>query len=289
MADTDLQRVRGVEGTAWAFASSRGTYGPLGGGDSHGSTADFRNVIMLGLDDDTLIGAPREMVLGSLADLKKPDAVIIDEKPLSVLWPEQPLRIGMETGDERPSRRGRGHLPRRPPPSIARYCLQLYSRGHALRPAGAPDDVVRARQAPKTASRPPELCRRIHDRDRPEAFLRRVRLEHDSLSTVENTGNSRELRRHGAARLHRWGVAIAVSDVLPVHHRESQAVRGAQAMGTSNGRIIGMILTAGDSSVCSSTASAWAWRGLFEGTSGVPALKAFHMYWEVWRRPRRCC
>ena len=44
---------------------------------------------MLGLDDATLVGAPREMVLGTLADLRIPDAVVMDENGYKYLWPER--------------------------------------------------------------------------------------------------------------------------------------------------------------------------------------------------------
>src|SRR5262249_52737285 len=56
-----------------------------------------------GIDDDTLIGAPRELVLGSLADLKQPDALLIDEIGYTYLWPNEPYRLGqiLEMNDHR--------------------------------------------------------------------------------------------------------------------------------------------------------------------------------------------
>ena len=68
----------------------------LAEGNTDGAKGDFRNVILLGLDDDTLIGAPRELVLGALADLKSQDAVIIDEAAFAYLWPGQEQRTGMQ-------------------------------------------------------------------------------------------------------------------------------------------------------------------------------------------------
>ena len=38
----------------------------------------FRQVVLLGIDDASLVGAPRKMLLGRYVDLKDPDAVIID-------------------------------------------------------------------------------------------------------------------------------------------------------------------------------------------------------------------
>ena len=60
-------------------------------------------MILLGLDDATLVGAPQEMVVGNLADLRQPDAVIIDEAGSKHLWPDEPLRPGktFEMNDRR--------------------------------------------------------------------------------------------------------------------------------------------------------------------------------------------
>lgn len=73
MADTELGRVRGVEGVAWAV--------PLYKGMIRARLPDgqFQNCIVLGLDDATLVGGPPEMVQGHLADLRRADAVIVDE------------------------------------------------------------------------------------------------------------------------------------------------------------------------------------------------------------------
>src|SRR5262249_31989515 len=44
-----------------------------------------------GLDDQTLVGAPRRVVYGSLAALREPDAVIMDVNGFRYLWPDDPL------------------------------------------------------------------------------------------------------------------------------------------------------------------------------------------------------
>ncbi len=74
MQDTKLLRVRGVEGIKWAV--------PLYKGMLKVKIADgsFQNSIIIGLDDATLIGAPAEIIKGNLADLRKADAVIINNE-----------------------------------------------------------------------------------------------------------------------------------------------------------------------------------------------------------------
>lgn len=73
MLDTELYRVRGVKGVEWAV--------PLYKGNQRVRLADGQLVgsNLLGLDDATLIGGPPVMLEGRLADLRLPDAVIVDE------------------------------------------------------------------------------------------------------------------------------------------------------------------------------------------------------------------
>src|SRR5438445_707241 len=88
LPDTDLQRVRGVPGVAWAVRLYKGQIrARLADGNS-------RTVILFGLDDDTLVGAPTEMVAGKLADLNQPDAVIIDKAGYEYMWPEDAEQVG---------------------------------------------------------------------------------------------------------------------------------------------------------------------------------------------------
>ena len=58
---------------------------------------------MIGIDDDTLIGAPRKMLLGRWQDLRRPDSVIVDRAGYQLLYPGEPERIGrsIELNDHR--------------------------------------------------------------------------------------------------------------------------------------------------------------------------------------------
>ena len=96
LTENDLYRVRGVPGVAWAvrFYKGQGRLKLHVGGDK--KKAKYQQSVVLGLDDATMVGAPREIILGTLADLRKPDAVIIDESGYHYLWPDQPLAVGRE-------------------------------------------------------------------------------------------------------------------------------------------------------------------------------------------------
>lgn len=73
MQDTQLLRVRGVEGVEWAVPLYRGLLrARLGNGN-------FQSSIVVGLDDATLIGAPPIMEAGKLEDLRQADGVIVDK------------------------------------------------------------------------------------------------------------------------------------------------------------------------------------------------------------------
>src|SRR5262249_29281993 len=97
MSENYVSRVRGGPGGAWAVPFYKGQ-GRLKLGDGK-----YQQAIVLGLDDQTLVGAPRQVILGTLADLRQPDAVMIDEAGYRYLWPDEPLRVGrvLEMNDHR--------------------------------------------------------------------------------------------------------------------------------------------------------------------------------------------
>lgn len=97
LSENELFRVRGVPGVAWAVRLYKGL------ARARLDDGNFQQIILLGLDDATLIGAPREVLVGSLADLRKPDAVIMDERGYRTLFPDAPLEAGrvLEMNDRR--------------------------------------------------------------------------------------------------------------------------------------------------------------------------------------------
>lgn len=90
LTDSDLYRVRDTPGVAWAVRLYKGL--------ARATAPDgrFRTVILLGLDDFSMVGAPRTLIAGSVRDLRSPDAVIIDEAGYRFFFPTGPLRVGGE-------------------------------------------------------------------------------------------------------------------------------------------------------------------------------------------------
>ena len=88
LKDTDLTRVRGVGGAQWAVKLYKGS--PV----ARTTSGKFAVSFCLGLDDATLVGAPRKMLLGSWERLREPDAVVIDKAGYVLLFPGEPLEVG---------------------------------------------------------------------------------------------------------------------------------------------------------------------------------------------------
>jgi putative ABC transport system permease protein len=91
LRETDVNRVRSVDGVAWAA--------PLFVGMAQVkmiAVGMSKEVTLVGLDSTTLLGAPARMLEGSLEELRFPDAVIVDESTATELSPDPdvPLRLG---------------------------------------------------------------------------------------------------------------------------------------------------------------------------------------------------
>lgn len=90
LRDTDILRIRSVEGVAWAA--------PLYQGYNQARLVDgnFKFITLVGLDSSTLAGAPVEIVQGGLNDLRLPNTVILDEFGIEQFSEgrEQPIGLG---------------------------------------------------------------------------------------------------------------------------------------------------------------------------------------------------
>jgi len=97
LSESDLNRVRGVAGVEWAVRLFKSL------ARARIETGNFRQVILIGLDDQTLVGAPVKMLEGSLANLRRPDAIIVDQAGYEYLWGQEPIRLGrtLEMNDRR--------------------------------------------------------------------------------------------------------------------------------------------------------------------------------------------
>jgi putative ABC transport system permease protein len=72
LPDTQVLRVRGVEGVQWAVPMYKGNL------KARLPNGTFQTCVVIGLDDETLIGGPPKMLQGRLSDLRRSDGVIVD-------------------------------------------------------------------------------------------------------------------------------------------------------------------------------------------------------------------
>src|SRR6516225_9842290 len=94
---TPLGRVRGVDGVDWAVPFLKGLT------VAHTRDGILQQVILLGVDDSTLTGVTPRLVLGSVENLKQPDAMIIDRAGYQFMWPGEAPGLGkvIELNDHR--------------------------------------------------------------------------------------------------------------------------------------------------------------------------------------------
>jgi putative ABC transport system permease protein len=97
LKDTDLNRVRGVPRVRWAVRLFKGN--PV----ARTLDGKFAVSFLIGLDDATLAGAPRKMLMGSWQRLREPDSIVVDKAGYVLLFPGQPLELGrtLEMNDQR--------------------------------------------------------------------------------------------------------------------------------------------------------------------------------------------
>jgi len=104
LQDTKVLQIRGVQGVQWAVPMFKGSL------QARLANGTFQTCVVIGLDDETLIGGPPVMVEGQLSDLRRSDGVIVDingamgklAKPLPN-GRRAPLKVGdtMELNDHR--------------------------------------------------------------------------------------------------------------------------------------------------------------------------------------------
>lgn len=97
LPDRALIQTRSVEGVEWAVPMFKG----LAVARAEGGV--MQQIILIGVDDATLVGQPPVMIAGEWLSLKQPDALIIDRAGHEFMWPGEPIELGriLEINDQR--------------------------------------------------------------------------------------------------------------------------------------------------------------------------------------------
>ncbi len=274
LRDNELLRVRGVPGVDWAVKLYKGQV------RARLADGNFRNVILFGLDDATLVGAPETMVAGDLADLRRPDAVIIDTAGYEYMWPGEPVVLGrtLEMNDRRAVLVGvcKASAPFTTLPIL----YTRYSEAGRFVPKERhlmSFVLVKAAAGVETQT----LCSRIEEQTghsaltRDQFFWKTIRYFLASTGIPVNFGITITL---GFI----IGVAIAGQTFYLFTIENLRQFGALKAMGVSNGRIVGMILLQalvvgllGYSIGVGLTAI------FFESTGHITHLAGLHMYWQI--------
>ena len=237
LADTELFRVKGVPGVEWAVRFYKGI------ARARLEEGTYEQMILLGLDDATLVGAPRQLFMGSIADLRKPDAVIIDDAGYRRIWPDEPFRIGrtFEMNDRRAVVVGLAKAGR----TFTSFPI-VYTRYSQAVLFAPPErrvlSFVLADAAPGVT--PEEVCRRIEERTGLQAVTRTQFLWKTIIYYMRKTGIPINF---GITVLLGFFVGTAIAgQFFYLFTVENIRQYGAlKAMGASNWTILTMVLAQG--------------------------------------------
>jgi putative ABC transport system permease protein len=248
LPDTSLERVRGVEGVEWAVKLYKGQI------RARLSDGNFRTVILFGLDDTSLVGAPQAIIAGQVGDLRRPDAVIIDKAGYEYLWPDEPATL---------------------PVIYTRYCQTTW---YVPRERDTMSFVL---ARPKPGVSIEEACRQIERQtgllalSQDQFFWKTIKYFLSSTGIPVNFGISITLG-------FLIGVAIDGQTIYLFTIENLKQFGALKAMGLSNGRIVGMILL---QAVVVGAMGYGIGLGLaalfFESTSHITQMAGLHLYWQV--------
>jgi putative ABC transport system permease protein len=234
LKETDLTRVRSVTGVDYAVRLFKGN--PV----ARTEAGHFATCTVLGIDEATLVGAPRRMIMGSWRGLGEPNKVIIDKAGYLMLFPGEPLALGksLELNDRRVEIVGISDaLPAFVsfPIVHARYNEALTFQGQQRKQLS----YVLVRGRPGVS--PEDLARRISEETGLKARTTRQFMWDCIRYYLENTGIPVN-----------FGITIAVATLVGLvvsaqtfylFTLENLRQFGAlKAIGVTNGRLLGMIV-----------------------------------------------
>jgi putative ABC transport system permease protein len=274
LSDSDLYRVRGVEGVDWAVRMYKSLV------RARIDNGEFRQSILLGIDDHTLIGAPARLVAGSLADLRRPDAIIIDRPGYRLFWGEGPIVLGkiLEMNDRRAV--VVGVCDTTPPFQTFPVIYTRYSQalGFAPRERNQLSFVLAENKAGTDAQDVCESIRRstgLAARTRSEMIWFVIDFYLRSTGIPVNFGITIAL---GFI----VGTAIAGQTFYLFTLENLKQFGALKAMGVSNGRLVGMILLQATIVGCIGYGLGIGMTSVFfESTQNVTALMGFYLPWQV--------
>ena len=240
LQDTQVLRVRGVEGVEWAVPMYKGLL------KARLDNGTFQTCVVIGLDDETLIGGPPNGA-GQLADLRRSDGVIVDV----VGAPRQTREISAErqahavegrrhAGAERSPRRGGWHLPDHADVSVAIRSSTRPTRGRRrLRRRSA--SCCRSSRRKRNRARTWKRSARSRTRTGLKAYTRDEFKKLTFIYFLKYTGMPINFLTAVALGFF-VGITIAGQTFYNFTLDNLRYFGTLKAMGTTNGRLLRMIL-----------------------------------------------
>jgi putative ABC transport system permease protein len=235
MSDAALERVRGVDGVAWAA--------PYFSSGASAQTRDGRviSLTLIGLDPQSFVGAPRDASLQALQSLRAPGALMLDVQTVGRIWPgiarEEAIGRTLEINDRRVVVTALAD----PLPGFGSSNTGLMSYGEAVSILPAVRNTLSfVLVAPIAGLSPEDLAARIVSRTGLKASSRAQFIQE---SLVETIGGSGILPGFAVTILLGVIVGLAVTGLtLSLFVAENVRQFGAlKAIGVTNGQILAML------------------------------------------------
>lgn len=274
MPATALDEVRSVRGVEWAVPHLRAS------ASVRTSTGDLEGVAIVGVDDATLIGLPKNMVEGSKAILSQPDTVIIDDVGVTNLFDDgsDPLGQRLELNDQRAVIRGIADAI----PSFTNQVTLYTKYSNALNfVPGTRNRLSFVLAGVSEGADPAEVAARIEEQTGLKAETRDEFAQAGVNFIIENTGIPTNF---GITVFLGFVVGVAIVGLtFSLFIRDNIEQFGAlKAIGVTNWKIVKMV--AAQAALVGSVGFALGVVGtalFIWGFSGVPTFKGFYIPWEI--------
>lgn len=274
LSESDLYRIRGVEGVSWAVRLYKGL------ARVRIEDGSFRQVILMGLDDESLVGAPVTMTQGTISDLRIPDSVIVDSAGFEYLWPGQKPHLG-KTADMNDRRAVVvGICESAAPFQTFPIIFTRYSRALEYVPPER-NRMSFVLAEPKSGVPVEDVCRRIKE----ETGLLALTREQFMWRTIEYFMRSTGIPVNFGITVALGfivGTAIAGQTFYLFTVENLRQFGALKAMGLTNGRLVLMILLQAAIVGLIGYGIGMGMTSLFfEATKNIPHLRGMHMPWQV--------
>jgi putative ABC transport system permease protein len=275
LKDSDLPRVRGVEGVEWAAPLFKAN------GLLRTETGRISTASIMGVDDAALIGMPRRFFLGDADALRGPDAVALDILGYNLIWPGEKPTLGrvLELNDKRAVISA--IIDAQPAFATAPVVYARYSTATQFVPSQRNQmSFVLARSA--AGQTPEAVARRITEATGLQALSSGEFQWKTIFWVIANTGIPTNF---GVVII--LGVIVGIAIVGLTFNmfimENMKQYAALKAIGVTNGQIIGMVLLQAAVIGVVGYAIGTGLAALFFETAAknAPALKGFWLPWQI--------